>query len=178
MRRIAIIGLFILAAALAKAVPPRSLPTFDVTAGDGSTTQSAQIARNGKWLLIFVKPNCPQCETVLSALENGSTQDGSRVAIIVKAATTNGLAELKARYPKIANATWYADVHASAARSLEVPANPTTLGMRGSAIAWRLTGAISALPTDEASGIHLAADATRDPRVREHALLNGWLTQP
>ena len=64
------------------------------------------------------------------------------------------------------------------ARSLEVPANPTTLGMRGSAIAWRLTGAISALPTDEASGIHLAADATRDPRVREHALLNGWLTQP
>ena len=178
MRRMMVIAGLVAASAIALGMPPRNLPSFDVTAGDGATTQSAQIARSGKWLLVFVKPNCPQCEKLLATLESAATQEGSRVAIIVKAPTANALAELKAKYPKIANAAWYADVHASAARSLEVPASPTTLGMRGSQVAWRLTGAVSALPTDEASGIKLTSEATTDPRVREHALLNGWLTQP
>jgi hypothetical protein len=178
MRRAFVLGILILVAAIASALPPRALPSFDVTASDGATKQAAQIARNGKWLLIFIKPNCPPCESLLSALESGPTQDGSRVAIIVKATTPNALAQLKARYPGIANSTWYADVHASAARSLEVPASPTTLAMRGSSIVWRLTGSISALPTDESSGIALSADATRDPKIRERALVNGWLMQP
>jgi hypothetical protein len=178
MRRLTIVGILTVAAAMALAAPPRSLPSFDVTASDGSTKQSAQIVRNGKWLLVFVKANCPQCEALLSALEGGATQEGSRVVIIVKAPTANTLADLKARYPHIANASWYADVHASAARSLEVPASPTTLGMRGADVAWRLTGSISALPTDESSGIRLSQDAATDPHAREHSLLNGWLTQP
>jgi hypothetical protein len=172
------VAILTLASTATQAAPPRSLPKFDVTASDGSTKQSAQIVRNGKWLLVFVKANCPQCETLLSALESGATQEGSRVVIIVKAPTANALAELKAKYPRIANASWYADVHFSAARSLEVPASPTTLGMRGSDVAWRLTGAVSALPTDESSGIRLSAEVSADPRVREHTLLNGWLTQP
>lgn len=178
MRRIVTLALLAVAAAGAHAVQPGTLPGFDVTASDGSTRQSAQIARNGKWLLIFVKSNCPQCDTLLSALESAATQDGARVAIVVKAPTPNGLADLKARFPHIPNAAWYADVHAGAARSLEVPASPTTLGMRGTSVAWRLTGAISTLPTDEASGIPAPHDAAADPRMREHALLNGWLTQP
>jgi hypothetical protein len=178
MRRLAMMGILVAGAAMAAAAPPRVLPSFDVTAIDGSTKQAAQIARNGKWLLVFVKTNCPQCEQLLGTLESGSTQDGSRVVVIVKAQTANALADLKARYPHISNATWYADVHAVAARSLEVPASPTTFGMRGSAVAWRLTGGVSALPTDEASGIRITEDAATDPKVREHTLLNGWLEQP
>jgi len=179
MRKLVITGILVLAAAAAPAAPPpRTLPGFDVVAPDGSTAQAAQIARNGKWLLIFVKPHCPQCDTLLGTLDGASTQEGSRVAVIVKTGTPNGLAEMKAKYPHIAKAAWYADVHASAARSLVVPASPTTLGMRGTAIAWRLTGTISALPTDESSGIVLAGDAAADPRVRERTLVNGWLTQP
>lgn len=178
MRRLAMMAIICVAAAIAEAAAPGALPAFDVTSSDGSTVQSAQIARNGKWLLIFVKPNCPQCETVLSSLDSESTQDGSRVAIIVKSPSANALAQLKARYPRIPGAAWYADVHAGAASSLQVPASPTTLGMRGSTVAWRLTGAVTALPTDESSGIRLSSDAASDPHVREHALLNGWLTQP
>ena len=178
MRRLLLSALMGLAAAGALAVPPINLPSFDVTAGDGSTKQAAQIARNGKWLLVFVKANCPQCDALLSGLESAATQDGARVVIIVKAPTANTLAEMKARFSQIANSAWYADVHASAARSLEVPASPTTLGMRGSEVAWRMTGAVSALPTDESAGLRTAADATADPKVRERALLNGWLTQP
>jgi hypothetical protein len=178
MRRFAALALLTVAAAAAHAAPPRVLPVFDVTAVDGSTKQAAEIARAGKWLLIFVKTKCPQCESLLSTLDNAATQEGSRVVIIVKAPTANALADMKARYPRIANATWYADVHASAARSLEVPASPTTLGMRGSGVAWRLTGEVSALPTDEASGIAVAKDAMADPKVRQRVLVNGWLTQP
>lgn len=177
MRRLVTLALLAIAAA-AHAVTPATLPSFDVTASDGSTTRSAQIARSGKWLLIFVKSNCPQCDTLLSALQSAATQDGARVAIVVKAPTANGLAQMKARFPLIANAAWYADVHASAVRSLQVPASPTTLGMRGSTVAWRLTGAISTLPTDEASGIAAPHDAAADPRARERTLLNGWLAQP
>jgi hypothetical protein len=178
MRRFVMLSVLGIAAAVAAATPPRILPGFDVTSSDGSTKQSAQIARNGKWLLVFVKSNCPRCETLLSALESGSTQDGSRVVIIVKAQTPNALAGLKTRYPHIANAAWYADVHAAAARSLDVPASPTAFGMRGSTVAWRMTGGISALPTDETSGIRLTSDPATDPKVRERTLLNGWLTQP
>jgi hypothetical protein len=179
MRNFVVMGTLALAAAVALAVPPpRTLPSFDVTAADGSTAQAAQIARNGKWLLIFVKPHCPQCDTLLASLDSASTQDGSRVAVLVKTGTPNALAEMRARYPHISKAAWYADVHASAARSLVVPASPTTLGMRGTAITWRLTGTISALPTDESSGIVLAGDAAANPRVRERTLVNGWLKQP
>lgn len=178
MRRLFALTMLLACAWTAHGAAPRILPAFDVTAIDGSTAQSAAIARKGKWLLVFVKTNCPQCESLLSALESGATQDGSRVVIVVKAPTANALASMKARYAKIPNATWYADVHAAAARSMEVPASPTTLGMRGSEVAWRLTGEISALPTDESSGITVAHDAAAEPKLREHALLNGWLTQP
>jgi len=179
MRNLVVTGTLALAAAVALAAPPpRTLPTFDVTAPDGSTAHAAQIARNGKWLLIFVKPHCPQCDTLLATLDSVATQEGSRVAVIVKAGTPNGLADLKAKYPHIAKSAWYADVHSSAAQRLMVPASPTTLGMRGTAVAWRLTGTISALPTDESSGIVMAGGAAADPRVRERTLVNGWLAQP
>jgi len=171
-------GVAIFTGASLAAPPPHALPSFDVTAADGSVTQTAQIARNGKWLLIFVKPNCPPCDSLLSVLDSDSTQDGSRVAVIVKAPSASSLAQLKLRYPRIAKSAWYADVHAKAASSLEVPASPTTLGMRGAQIAWRMTGSIAVLPTDESSGIAAGAAPEADPKMREHALVNGWLLHP
>jgi hypothetical protein len=163
------------------AAPIRSLPDFDVTAIDGSVTHTSQIVRSGKWLLVFVRPNCSPCTSLLSALDAAPTQDGARVAVIVKATTTNGLASLKAQYPHIPNAAWYADVHLKAASSLMVPASPTTLGMRQGTIAWRLTGAVSSLPTGELN--QAVAQKTPDgkpidPLTRQRAIVNGWLKQP
>ncbi len=186
MHRIRVLACTLLLAAPAiaaeiPATPVRSLPDFDVTAMDGSVTHTAQIVRNGKWLLVFVRPNCSPCTSLLSALDAASTQDGARIAVIVKATTPNILASLKAQYPHIPNAAWYADVHSKAASSLTVPASPTTLGMRQGTIAWRLTGAVASLPTGELSQpvAEKSPDGKPiDPLTRQRAIVNGWLKQP
>ena len=45
-----------------RAAEPMHLPDFDLTAVDGRTVRSQDLERGGKWLLIYVQPNCRPCD--------------------------------------------------------------------------------------------------------------------
>ena len=119
----------------------RPLPDFAVTASDAATVSSAQLGDDHRWLLIYIRPDCAPCDSVVYLWSEGDAPAApARVRVIVGAASPATLAQVQARYPLLTGATWYADSNGEAARALGLTGAPVLLGMRGTAIAWTSQG--------------------------------------
>jgi len=119
----------------------RPLPDFAVTASDAATVSSAQLGDADRWLLIYIRPDCAPCDSVVYLWSDGDAPAApSRVRVIVGAASPAVLAQVQAKYPLLNGAAWYADSNGEAARALGLTGAPVLLGMRGTAIAWTSHG--------------------------------------
>jgi hypothetical protein len=119
----------------------RPLPDFAVTASDAATVSSAQLGDGDRWLLIYIRPDCAPCDSVVYLWSDGDAPAApSRVRVIVGTASAAVLAQVQARYPLLNGADWYADSNGEAERALGLTGAPVLLGMRGAAIAWTSHG--------------------------------------
>lgn len=119
----------------------RPLPDFAVSSSDAGTVSSADLGDGNHWLLIYMRPDCAPCDAVAYLWTDADAPSPpSRVRVIVGGASPATLARVRASYPMLSDATWYADANGEAARALGLTAAPVLLGMHGAAIAWTSQG--------------------------------------
>ena len=134
-----------LALALGAAYPLaqlRTLPPFVAATLDDAPVESATLALDGNWLLVVVQPRCRPCDALLAHVDRDERPAASRILVVGAGMDGAAVAELKGRYPNIAQARWLADPTRDAAKALDVQTSPTVYGLRGNAVEWRLAGAI------------------------------------
>jgi hypothetical protein len=149
MRRshIAWIAGLVLATALGArpgAVERKPLPPFTVTALDGTAIASAELARDGNWLLVYVRRDCGSCDAVLRAIPADTVPGlAQRVVVIIGGVTPADVQEVPAQFKGLAAAAWTTDPSGDASARLDVRGVPVVLGIRGATIEWALAGVLS-----------------------------------
>lgn len=143
-----LLGLWSIAAlslgASAMATEQMPLPEAPLTAVDGRSMTTAQLVRPGKWLLIYIQPNCPPCETLLRLVKKSEHPSmPSRLAIVVGATRPAALRQGAAQFPDLDGAGWYADPNRGVLAPLELTGAPVVLGLNRDVIEWRLSGVLS-----------------------------------
>jgi len=119
---------------------PQLLPAFDVQSVDGVESPSAALARDGRWVLVYVQPRCRPCDSLLSLLKKEDLPRPERVVILVGGSLEEAKA-LSSRFPELAAASWYVD-KAGGFESLKLTGVPIVLGLQESRIGWRLAGVL------------------------------------
>jgi hypothetical protein len=134
----AVAGLLVQAPA---AAADRALPDFEVMSAEAETVSSVALGDGGRWLLIYIRPDCAACDAVTNLWSDGEAPAApARVRVIVGAASADTLPQMQARYPMLNGAAWYADPTGAAARALGLAGAPVLVGMRGGRIAWTSHG--------------------------------------
>lgn len=141
-----------------RAIERKPLPAFTVTTLGGAAVQSAEITQPGKWLFIYVQPQCAQCEALLRALDGaGQPAAVARMAIVVGGLDEAGAARFAETFPNLATATWYVDAGRVAPRLTKAPGLPFAFGMRDAVTTWAQVGAVP----DTASAVSALVSWTR-----------------
>lgn len=143
MRAIALLLFWMCGASLAAQAQQSPLPSFEVTALDGSVTQSSDLSARKQWLLIYVQPNCKPCEDIFRVFQkkDGPHDLTQKVLVIVGGATVEEAQQLAKRISWLPSSAWYADESKRAAAALDVKGAPTVYGVRQGNIEWDLKGA-------------------------------------
>ena len=140
----------VLLALLAASLPLRAiergpLPPFTVVTATGAAVTSATLSSETKWLLIYVVPGNPACNTMLTALHAwASPAFLSRVVILVGGKRETAQRFIESRATTTTGAyTWYADPDGSAAKTLQIQSVPTVIAVTQGKIEWTLGGVLN-----------------------------------
>ena len=114
--------------------PIRSLPAFDLLAGDGSAVSSLALSQPEHWLLVVAQRPCPRCEAALAAL--ATTTEPGKMVIVWPGASVVELNAMRARHSQLGAAAWYRDEHRAVLSTLGVNGAPVVMGMSGNRIFW------------------------------------------
>ena len=120
------------------------LPSFSVTTADGRTVTTDQLIRPGKWLLIYLQPNCPSCEAILRMIKKDEHPlVPPQLVVVVGAATAEAVRAGSVQFPDLAEARWFADPTRSAIGPLRIVGAPVIFGVNRGTIEWSLYGVLS-----------------------------------
>ena len=126
----------------ARAAGPSQLPDLELTNLDGSTIRTAAaMPMQGKWLLVYVRPNCAPCDALLGLVKKEEHPDlPQRMVIIEGGATPTDTGAARRQFKELSEARWYADETSKAWTALELSGVPMVLGMNDGMIQWSLGG--------------------------------------
>lgn len=141
--------LLVLAARIAMAIQPTPLPDFELSTIDGQTVKSADLAGQGHWLLIYVQPNHHFSDRVLRLLKKQDYPQVAAHSIVIVGGSADDAKALKAAYPDLASAGWYADTSRSAFNQLHLHGIPVILGFDKKTMLWDLNGILPDLSTEK-----------------------------
>ena len=140
--RLSCLALLAAVAAGAWASPPAPLPAFDLVSLEGQAVPGAPLAREGRWLLVYVSPHSGASRPLLQALEGTEEASRPNVLIVVGSEPADAKA-MAAGFEGRLEAAWYADPDGAARRALGLTGVPVVLGLRGRSIQWTLSGGVS-----------------------------------
>ena len=129
-------------AAVGRAAEPRPLPAFTVASFEGVAVASTALAREGQWLLVYVRPQSAPSQAALESLEKARIGDAATSVVIVVGGDAAAGRALAGRYPGLSRASWYADADGAAFRALRLAGVPMIQGLRASGIEWSLAGVV------------------------------------
>ena len=141
MRRTCIVLLLVFAAVTAHAANP--IPEFAVVTRDGQPFSSRDFSAEGRWLMIYVAPDCGACDGILGIFSESEAPNRPERVVVILAGDAAQTRALASRFPALSRAHWYADPGGAAGRALQVPMRPTVLGLQDRAIGWSLPFAAS-----------------------------------
>jgi hypothetical protein len=121
----------------------KPLPAFDLIDVEGRVTQSTRLSSPGPWLIVYVRPDCPPCETVLRSVD--LDQDPalpSRIVVVVGTADLGALQQIRQRFPALASSSWYADA-STGAPALGIASAPAVVGVRDGIVQWSVAGVLN-----------------------------------
>jgi hypothetical protein len=105
--------------------------------------QSADLARTGPWLLLYVRAGCAPCDTLFQAIDPRTTPAlPSRTVVVIGGVDAAGAGALAARFKDLKGIAWYADPAGAMNGPLPIAGAPVVFGMRGSMVEWSLAGVV------------------------------------
>ena len=122
------------------AIDPAPIPDFQLTTLDGQTIKSSDLPAAGSWLLVYVQPTSHYCDQLLKTLTANRFPTLASSAVFIVNGTADDAKTMKAKYPDLASATWYADPGRAAFAQLKLHGVPVILGVRDQKIQWSLNG--------------------------------------
>lgn len=122
------------------AIDPAPIPDFQLTTLDGQTIKSSGLPAAGNWLLVYVQPTSHYCDQLLKTLTADRYPTLAASAVFIVNGTAEDAKAMKAKYPDLASATWYADPGRAAFGQLKLHGVPVILGVRDQKIQWSLNG--------------------------------------
>jgi hypothetical protein len=142
------LGVLALGSGAASAIERKPLPPFTLSDASGAAVESAALVRPGTWLLIYVRPGCLPCQSVLKSVKlDRAPSLPSHIVVIVGGIRAEDLAAFAQQYAELRQAAWYADTEHLAETALGLTGLPITVGLRREQMEWRLAG-IPASPVD------------------------------
>lgn len=122
------------------AIDPAPIPDFQLTTLDGQTVKSSELPSAGNWLLVYVQPTSHYCDQLLKTMTADRYPTLAANAVFIVSGTADDAKAMKAKYPDLASATWYADPGRAAFAQLKLHGVPVILGVRDKTIQWSLNG--------------------------------------
>lgn len=127
----------------AVAVDPVPLPDLQLTTADNQPIRTTDLPSKGNWLLIYVQPKSQFSDNLLRLFKREQYPSLEQHAIIVVGGSTDDLKAMKAKYPELDQATWYADTTKAAFTLLKLHGVPVILGIKQQTIEWNLNGVLA-----------------------------------
>ncbi|HXH05311.1 MAG TPA: hypothetical protein VNI83_01855 [Vicinamibacterales bacterium] len=123
----------------------RPLPAFTVTAPDGRSAASGELWSEGRWLLVYVTPQCPACDRLLDALGTWALPAGAaRTVVVVRAPLDAAGSYLAQHLPLESDAiAWFADPDGRTGQALGTRWTPALAGIEAGRIAWQIAGVLN-----------------------------------
>jgi hypothetical protein len=122
------------------AMEMKALPDFGITTLAGAPLRSGVISGESRWLLIYIRPDCPQCRDLMTFLAQGQPATLSqRTVIVLGGGTARGIA-FSERYPKLSGFAWYLDPDLEGWERLGLTGTPVTIGIENGIMRWSLQG--------------------------------------
>ena len=120
---------------------PAPLPDFKIINSAGQSVSSNTIAPGDRWLLIYIRPQCGPCRTVLNTL-NQNVLPGvpGKSVIILGGASVDETRSMAAAFPDLPFGQWYSDPQRSAYLQLALQGAPVVVGLQQNNIRWTLAG--------------------------------------
>jgi hypothetical protein len=146
MTIIMIMAWLVFAPANLLAIDPVPMPDFQLITLDGQTIKSSDLPAAGSWLLIYVQPTSHYCDQLLKTFTKDRYPSLPASAVFIVNGSADDAKNMKAKYPDLASASWYADPGKAAFAQLKLHGVPVMLGIRDSKIQWTLNGI---LPDDK-----------------------------
>ena len=120
------------------------VPPLKVVSADGRAVALDQLVRPGRWLLVYIQPNCGPCDALLRLVKKGEHPlVPSQLVIVVGATTAEAVSAEAASFPDLTGAAWYADPARAAIAPLRLTGAPVIFGVDHDVIEWRLAGVLS-----------------------------------
>jgi hypothetical protein len=134
-----------LAAARANKPPLTDLPEFAAIDIHGQPTSAKNLVHKGHWLLVYQRPHCVPCDTVIAALaasESPLMKKGTPYVIVVATTNATALNEMRGNYASLSSATWVADSNKEAYKALKPKTAPVVYAMYGDKIEFIVPGTL------------------------------------
>lgn len=125
--------------------PLEALPSFSLTALTGESVAVSTLQHQGHWLMLYLRPNCAPCETVLQSLagtERRQLQGGKPLLVVVRGHSTSEVTELRAKYPALGDAVWVLDQKGDGMKALKLASMPTLYALYDGGVAFTLPGTV------------------------------------
>ena len=146
MRNVLILLITMAFGSASAAADRRPLPAFSVVTPAGAPIASSQLGGSGRWLLIYVKPQCPACDRLLAALDTWGVLQQGAARVVVVVADSPDVLEVRVR-PLMATSgqavQLYADANGQAAAALGVARAPVLVGVEGGLVDWTVAGVLN-----------------------------------
>jgi hypothetical protein len=134
-------------AAWPAAIERTRLPQFQLTARDGRIVPTTEIGRTGRWLMIYLPPECGSCDELLRAVVKAEhPRVPAQLVIVVGAATADRVQSAAEQFPDLAESSWYADPFGASIAPLQLGTTPAIFGVNGVMIEWSVSGVLSVSP--------------------------------
>lgn len=126
---------------------PVPLPDFEINRLDGTAIQSRSgLPSTGKWLMVYVQPNCKPCEKLLSLVKRDEHPEiAPRLVIVAGGIDGAATSRMRDKLTDLTDAQWYVDRSRKAWVPLKMTGAPMVFGVRDMTIEWSLSGV---LPSD------------------------------
>lgn len=146
MTKVAAVAAFVLTMTLgAGAIEQRPLPAFEVTNAAGTIVPSAVMGPGGKWLLIYVTPECGTCVRLFKSMEQWESQRvNAATVVMVQGAFTGAQRYAADSLPEaLVGGRWFADVSDAGRTALKLTGAPVLIGMQDQQIKWAIAGVLN-----------------------------------
>lgn len=144
-RAAAVAAASVVAVAALQAIEQRPLPAFEVVNAAGEATPSAMMGPGGKWVLIYVAPECRSCQRLFIAMEDwNSAPLNAATVVMVQGDHATARAYAADRLPAaVVGTRWFADATGAGRKALQLSGSPVIIGMQDQQIKWALAGVLN-----------------------------------